>query len=82
MLKKLWNKITGQQPPSAAAVAGAATCSASWTEYVWTEKGYVQCGHLEARAETVEAASAELEKQMALPMMPNAPHELPATKTL
>jgi len=46
-------------------------CSASWTEYVWTEKGYVQCGHLEARAETVEAASAELEKQMASPMMPN-----------
>lgn len=30
MLKKLWNKSTGQQPPGAAAVAGAATCYAPW----------------------------------------------------
>ena len=28
MLKKLWNKITGQQPRGTAAVAGAAICSA------------------------------------------------------
>jgi len=28
MLKKLWNWMRGQQPPSAAAVAGAARCCA------------------------------------------------------